>query len=142
MGKKLDDALAEARELEENPDAIVRSDTRVTRANGKTLQVRLTADEYAAIQELANRRALPVSTLAREVLLAYLPSGNTKSPDTVSLSDALTQISLWTDAIRSLPEAKVIHVQAFDGSFEIVDPAVHTVHGVTVNLDTSKRSKQ
>lgn len=43
--------------------------SRPNRARNKILQVRLNPDELAAIERLAERRGLPVSTVAREKLL-------------------------------------------------------------------------
>lgn len=48
--------------------------TVVTRGHGrsKTLQVRLNEDEYEALEHLAKVRELPVSTVARTLLLSHL----------------------------------------------------------------------
>lgn len=74
MGRKLDAALAERVEIETDPDAEVRSDVRVTRGHGRTrvLQVRLNAEELAEVQARADQRGLPVSTVARTMLLDQL----------------------------------------------------------------------
>lgn len=37
-----------------------------------TLQFRLTAEEFDALMQAAERRGLPVSTLARDLLLSHL----------------------------------------------------------------------
>ncbi|MCW0191166.1 MULTISPECIES: plasmid mobilization protein [Rhodococcus erythropolis group] len=74
MGHKLDAALAERVEIESAPDAEARSDVRVTRGHGRTrvLQVRLNADELAEMQARADQQGLPVSTVARTMLLDQL----------------------------------------------------------------------
>ncbi len=64
----------EAEAAERNPDAGVRPESKVTRGHrrGKTLQVRLNVEELDALARLAEQRGLPVSTLARDILLAQL----------------------------------------------------------------------
>ena len=52
---------------------------RVTRGHGRsrTLQIRLNGDEYHALELLAKGRDLPVSTLARSlILIALAPYGD------------------------------------------------------------------
>lgn len=44
-------------------------------ARSKVLQVRLNRDELAALEAIAQRRGLPVSTVAREQLLRLLSDG-------------------------------------------------------------------
>lgn len=46
------------------------------RARSKTLQVRLNEDEYAELEQLAQARDLPVSTVARTMLLSGLGPAN------------------------------------------------------------------
>lgn len=57
---------------EADPDAPEQPGTVATRGTprGRTLQVRLTAGEYATIQAAADAARLPVSTFARNLLLA------------------------------------------------------------------------
>ncbi|MCG6568450.1 ribbon-helix-helix protein, CopG family [Tessaracoccus sp. Y36] len=65
---------AEAEAAERNRDAGLKPGSRVTRGHqrAKTLQVRLNAEELEALTRLAERRGLPVSTLARDILLTQL----------------------------------------------------------------------
>jgi hypothetical protein len=73
-------AAAEAAEAD--PDSPKRSDVRVTRGHprSKTLQVRLNDDEVAALVVIAEDRGLPVSTVARHMLLQSLaPADDIKS---------------------------------------------------------------
>ena len=65
---------AEAEAAERNIDAPIPAGARVTRGNqrSKTLQIRLNDEELIALAALAERRGVPVSTLARELLLAQL----------------------------------------------------------------------
>lgn len=69
---------AQATASESNKDAELKPGTTVSRghARSKTLQVRLNEAEYDALAALAVERGLPVSTLARDVLLAQLAAGD------------------------------------------------------------------
>lgn len=69
---------AEAVAAERNPDAPIRPGSRVTRGHqrAKTLQVRLNVEELDALTRLAEQRGLPVSTLARDLLLSQLASSD------------------------------------------------------------------
>ncbi|RLP07063.1 ribbon-helix-helix protein, CopG family [Propionibacterium australiense] len=68
----------EAEAAEQDRDAPLGTETRVTRGNGraKTLQIRLNSEELAALTALAEERGLPVSTLARDFLLRELAAGS------------------------------------------------------------------
>ncbi|MGA5467193.1 hypothetical protein [Mycobacterium sp. NPDC050041] len=79
MGKKLDEALAEADEIEaaeaDQTDRPIPPHVKVSRPNrsrSRVLQVRLNPDEMEALERIAERRELPVSTVAREQLLRLL----------------------------------------------------------------------
>ncbi len=63
---------AEQAATEANPDAPEQPGTVVTRgsARARTLQVRLTDDEFATIHAAADAAGLPVSTFARNLLLS------------------------------------------------------------------------
>lgn len=65
---------AEAEAAEGNPDADLQPGSKVTRGHqrAKTLQVRLKVEELDALTRLAERRGLPVSTLARDILMTHL----------------------------------------------------------------------
>ncbi|MFT4011328.1 MAG: hypothetical protein QM655_14935 [Nocardioidaceae bacterium] len=65
---------AEERRAAARPDEPLPEGTKVTRGHfrSKTLQVRLNADEYEALESLAKSRELPVSTVARSLLLSAL----------------------------------------------------------------------
>lgn len=75
--KDLIDAEAAASEQGEadQSDRDLPEGTTVTRGRGRsrTLQVRLNQDEYAELEKLAKARDLPVSTVARSMLLSDLP---------------------------------------------------------------------
>ncbi len=64
----------EADAAERNPDAPIKPGSKVTRGHqrAKTLQVRLNDEEWDALTRLAEQRGLPVSTLARDLLLAQI----------------------------------------------------------------------
>ncbi len=68
---------AEADATEQNRDAAIKPGSTVTRGHqrAKTLQVRLNTEELAALTMLADQRGLPVSTLARDLLMAQLAAG-------------------------------------------------------------------
>ncbi len=59
---------------ERNPDAPMKPGSKVTRGHqrAKTLQVRLKVEEFDALTRLAEQRGLPVSTLARDLLLSQM----------------------------------------------------------------------
>lgn len=65
---------SEAEAAERNMDARIPDGARVTRGHqrSRTLQVRLNEEELAALAALAERRGVPVSTLARDLLLGQL----------------------------------------------------------------------
>lgn len=72
---RIDELIAaEATASEQNKDAELKPGTKVTRGHGrsKTLQVRLNDDEFAALARVAEERGIPVSTLARDLLLREL----------------------------------------------------------------------
>ncbi|SDC01789.1 hypothetical protein GA0111570_11444 [Raineyella antarctica] len=72
---------AESTASERNPDAAIKAGSKVTRGHrrAKTLQVRLNVEELGALEDLADRRGLPVSTVARDLLLAQLAASNTST---------------------------------------------------------------
>ncbi|MGB7961419.1 MAG: hypothetical protein WCF12_00470 [Propionicimonas sp.] len=71
----------EAEAAERNPDAAIKPGSKVTRGHqrARTLQVRLNAEEMDALALLAEQRGLPVSTLARDLLLAQLAGSDTSA---------------------------------------------------------------
>ena len=71
----------EADAVERNPDAPIKRGSRVTRGHNRarTLQVRLNADELDALVALAEQRGIPVSTLARDLLLSQLAASDTSA---------------------------------------------------------------
>ncbi len=80
MGKRLEQALAEADDIERaeadvDPDAPIAAHVTVSRpgrARSKVLQVRLNPEEFEAVERAAERRGLPASTVARDRLLKML----------------------------------------------------------------------
>lgn len=73
--KKLIDAEAQAAEEGEvDQSSTARAAVTVTRGHGraKTLQIRLNHEEIAEVTALAESRGLPVSTVARQLLLQSL----------------------------------------------------------------------
>ncbi len=81
MAKKLDEKTAaaarqDARRLEHraDTDAPYPTDATITRPNApsRMFNLRLSEEQYAALQDIANQRHLPVSTMARAWLLDRL----------------------------------------------------------------------
>jgi len=72
---------AEAAAAEQNPDAPIKAGSTITRGHSraKTLQVRLNDNELAALATLAAARGIPVSTLARDLLLGQLGAADTST---------------------------------------------------------------
>lgn len=64
----------EADAVERNPDAAIKRGSKITRGHqrARTLQVRLNVEELDALSRLAEQRGLPISTLARDLLLAQM----------------------------------------------------------------------
>lgn len=72
---KIEELIAlEAKASEQNKDAPLQPDTTITRGHprAKTLQIRLTEDEFTALADLAEHKGLPVSTFARDLLRPHL----------------------------------------------------------------------
>lgn len=69
---------AEGEAADRNRDAGLKPGSKVTRGHqrAKTLQVRLNTEELEALAQLAERRGLPVSTLARDILLTQLAASD------------------------------------------------------------------
>lgn len=65
---------AEAAELDSDPNAPLPEGTKVTRGHdrSKVLQVRLNDDELALLEKHAREQMIPVSTLARAMLIRSL----------------------------------------------------------------------
>jgi hypothetical protein len=65
---------SESDAIEANPDAPLTSETKVTRGHDrvKKLQIRLNEDEYRRVEEAAEARGIPASTMARSLILAAL----------------------------------------------------------------------
>lgn len=65
---------AAVEQAETRGDAPIRSDVKVSRGHdrAKTLQIRLNESELAEIAALADTRGLPLSTVARQLLLQSL----------------------------------------------------------------------
>ncbi len=68
---------AEAAVSEADMDADLKPGTVMTRGHSRTrtLQVRLNDDELAELTELATKRGVPASTLARELLMNQVRAG-------------------------------------------------------------------
>ena len=94
----INDLIAtEAAASEENPDAPLKAGSTITRGHSraKTLQIRLNDDELAALSSLADARGIPVSTLARDLLLGQLAASDT------SIKALIARIRAELDALAS-----------------------------------------
>ncbi|WP_227370971.1 hypothetical protein [Mycobacterium fragae] len=111
--RKLEEAITEADEIEAAEDH--QNDrplpphvkvSRPGRARSKVLQVRLNPDEFEALERIAERRQLPVSTIARGQLLQLItadePAGNLSL-----LRAALGNLDRAREAVAELAEAEV-----------------------------------
>lgn len=96
-------AEAEAGE-EDQTDQPIPAHVKVSRpghARSKVLQVRLNPEEMAALEALAERRELPVSTVAREQIMRLLADDATTAGQPVlPLLDAAEQINQIAGQIR------------------------------------------
>lgn len=72
---------AEAEASERNPDAAIKPGSTVSRGHqrSKTLQVRMNPEELEALATIAEQRGLPVSTLARDLLLSQIAETDTSA---------------------------------------------------------------
>lgn len=125
MGKRLEQALAEADEIEaaeaDQTDRPLPPHVKVSRpgrARSKVLQVRLNPDEMDALEEIAARRELPVSTIAREHLLGLIdqqrsPTGAAET--LTSIAQALMRMSAELRETSAGPRAvnNLFHGSAF-----------------------------
>lgn len=108
MTSKLQRALAEADEIEGaervgDPDAPLPAHVNVSqpgRARSKVLQVRLNPDELAALEQIAQRRGLPVSALARGQLLRLIADDNAPGDRLLQLIEAANQVRSLADDVR------------------------------------------
>ena len=68
---------AEAAASEADKDAELKPGSTLTRGHSrtKTLQVRLNEDEMQALAQLADRRGVPASALARDLLMTQIAAG-------------------------------------------------------------------
>lgn len=72
---------AETVASERDRDAAIKPGSKVSRGHrrAKTLQIRLNVEELGTLETLAEQRGLPVSTLARDLLLAQLAASDTST---------------------------------------------------------------
>lgn len=105
---KLEQALAEADEIEAaertaDPNAPLPPHVKVSRpgqARSKVLQVRLNPDEMAALEAIAERRQLPVSTVAREQVLRLLADDQGEPSPLVQLLEAAEKVNVIAHEVR------------------------------------------
>nr|WP_235615413.1 CopG family transcriptional regulator [Mycobacterium avium] len=114
MSKSLEDRLAaigdaaEAGEADQT-DRPIPAHVKVTRGNprSKVLQVRLNPEELAALEAIAERRDLPVSTVAREQLLRLVEDENDVVDPLTGLVEAAARINEYAHEVRRKLEITV-----------------------------------
>jgi len=91
---------SEADAAERNPDAAIKPGSKVSRGHqrAKTLQVRLNVEEFDSLTRLAEQRGLPVSTLARDLLLSQLAGSDASAKALIAkiraeLDDLATRVA-------------------------------------------------
>ncbi len=110
MGKRLEQALAEADEIEaaeadqtDRPTPPHVKVSRPGRARSKVLQVRLNPEEFEAIEQIAKRRGLPSSTVAREQLLKLIAESEFEPSDLAGMASQLEAVTLRvTQRLRAM----------------------------------------
>jgi hypothetical protein len=108
MSRNLEDRLAEiadeaeAGEEDQTPRPIP-PHVKVTRGNprSKVLQVRLNTEEIEALERIADRRELPVSTVAREQLLKLIATESAAGAD---MKQMIMQLNVYATAIQTLSD--------------------------------------
>lgn len=90
----------EADAVERNPEAAIKPGSKITRGHerARTLQVRLNVEELDALSRLAEQRGLPVSTLARDLLLAQMADSDNSAKALIAkiraeLDDLATRVA-------------------------------------------------
>lgn len=90
----------EADAVERNPDAAIQPGSKVTRGHqrARTLQIRLNVEEVEALTRLAEQRGLPVSTVARDLLLSQLAGSGASTRELIAriraeIDDLATRIA-------------------------------------------------
>jgi len=108
MISRLEQALAEADEIEAaertaDPNAPLPPHVKVSRpghARSKVLQVRLNPEEFAALEAIADRRELPMSTIAREQLLRLIADQEASDQPLVALIAAADRVQALASNVR------------------------------------------
>jgi hypothetical protein len=117
LGSKLDQALAEADEIEAaerttDPNAPLPAHVKVSqpgRARSKVLQVRLNPEEMVALEAIAEQRGLPVSTVAREQILRLLNGRAAEADPLCGLIEAADRVREFAVDLREhFPHGLVI----------------------------------
>lgn len=127
---KLEQALAEADEIEAaerttDPDAPLPANVKVSqpgRARSKVLQVRLNPDELAELEAIAERRGLPVSTVAREQILRLVAEDTGEEPNPLGqLLDAAERVNEIAHEVRRQLGPKVTYRRSDGRLIQLAD---------------------
>ena len=108
MVSNFEQALAESDEIEAaeyttDPDAPLPAHVKVSQpghARSKVLQIRLNPEEMTALETIAKRRGLPVSTVAREHILRLLADDDKGSGPLAQLLTAAARVKELADDVR------------------------------------------
>ena len=103
MTKNIKDLVAQEVEAAEDAERLdddnapVPAHTKVTRGHSRTrtLQIRLNGDEYDELQRLAKARDLPISTVARSLLLTTIRPKDDLESSIERLDQALASVKRW-----------------------------------------------
>lgn len=117
MGNRLDQAIAEADEIERadanaDPGEPAPAHVKVSRPNrarSRVLQVRLNPEELDALEAIADRRSLPVSTVAREQLLRLVAQDEAAQRGETPIM-AWNELMAALERLRSLEPDVLFHL--------------------------------
>jgi hypothetical protein len=140
MSKRIDELLAAegaaAEAFEEDQSTPYPENVKISRGNprSKVLQVRLNPDEFAAIERIADKRKLPASTVARELLLKLIAeedSGGGEVTPAAGLIAALTNVEALSSRVREQLAESVLF------SEEELGRAIHAFPSLTASMTAS-----
>lgn len=114
MGKKLDAALQEARDIENDPDRVARTDVKVSRGYGrsKVLQTRLNDAEWNEVEALAAEQGdggVPMGTMSRALILEALEARRARATAAAAMIDPQALV-VQMDQLQELMRESFVHL--------------------------------
>lgn len=116
-GHNLKQALAEADDIEnaeqttiDEPSPAHSKVSQPGRTRSRVLQVRLNPEELATLERIAERRGLPVSTVARGELLRIITEEAAPTDRLEQLSEAANRVRSLADDIRNDLQGNPAHL--------------------------------